>query len=265
MKANSTFSIVLYIFLLSLSSCVTDLFEKEELTPPEVTITNIENNEFNESIIYFTVSVAKNKTTDFIGIAMNTTGSPRTEEGQKLFSGATGDLFINLGALSADTIYYIKAFAGNGSGFAESNVYVYTPAAPVPVSAPCTLNIGQVTDGGSIYTIDNSIAGSRVSRGGGNYGIEATYFSIAGTRVLAFNFQKKPVNGRYMNTTSSEFNQFSDEIYINFFNSEGTFKAGKYVYISIQDDDIADVEFCDLEYEFLGTTYLLSGSFQTRL
>lgn len=254
-----------FIALVFLNSCVADLFNKEELHPPSVSIEKVENNEFNESILYFSVTEDENNDVDFVGISIKKDEPPRTSEGQELYKGTTGNLSVNLGLLSANDLYYVKAYAGNESGFAESEVYQFTPADPVSIEPPCTVNSNIINENSAPHNTFSSFASNNSGGGYGNYGIKTNYSSISGNRSLTFSFQTKPITGRYINTTQRNFDQFSSEIYIHFLGSSGVFKAGKYVYIDIDSNDVATIEFCDLEYEAFNMNFTLSGNFSTKL
>jgi hypothetical protein len=263
MKSTYTFFLLL-VFTSVLTSCRFDLFEDFELSIPSITIDMIENNSFNETVVTFTTKESENRLIEYMGFGLNTEGNPKIDERQTLFSGEIGTFTTNLGILSSDSIYYFIPFAANEDGLFKGTIYEYAVPEPIAIEAPCTVISNTINDGGSNYSVTRS-EGAKFTGASYNYIIVADYFSTSGRRRLQLNFNKKPITARYLTSEYTSFSSKPDGILVTFEATNESFTPNKEVYISIDENDNATIEFCDFEYTFFSTTFDMKGSFTAKL
>ncbi len=250
--------VTLTLIVLSFSSCTFDLFEETGLYYPEVKIITIENNAFNETEVTFSVAESKKEEVSFMGIAKSTNAKPKTHERQDLFQGDLGTFTYTIEGLSSDSTYNFIAFAGNSSGYAESDVYTFAVPDPVPITAPCAIQSNVVKEEGSDYTTSRRLSANRSSKGGAFY-IEATYFAFFTQRQLEFHFPTIPKTGRYTTTTFDKFGGFNTGVLPDFYNSQGAFIGNQFIYVTVA-NNVITVDFCDLEFKSNVQDVKISGS-----
>ena len=92
------------------------------------------------------------------GICWSTSHNPTTNNNHHNLSGATGSFSINMNNLTANTTYYVRAYATNGAGTAYGNEVSFTTLPHVTLPTVTTI---QVTDGGNVIDSGNATVTER--------------------------------------------------------------------------------------------------------
>lgn len=254
---------ILLLFSFILTSCQFDLFEEDEYVLPETTILKVSNNEVNETEITFSVSDPSEYAIAYMGICFNQIGNPATHENQSLFQGERGSFVMKISDLKADSTYYFRSFAANDFGYSESNVISYQIPEPVPIFAPCTINVNTVEEDNVPYSTYSEFASAN-SGNAGNYGVDLMYNNISGQQNLKFSFNSLPTTGIYTTADLSSFSSNNKNVYVNLTNVS-TIQSGAKLYIENINSDSLRLTFCDFKYDQLNNEVNLGGHLKVKI
>lgn len=100
------------------------------------------------------------------GICWSTSHNPTTNNNHHNLSGATGSFSINMNNLTANTTYYVRAYATNGAGTAYGNEVSFTTLPHVTLPTVTTIQVTDIaqttaTGGGNVIDSGNATVTER--------------------------------------------------------------------------------------------------------
>ncbi|MFO7864630.1 MAG: formylglycine-generating enzyme family protein, partial [Salinivirgaceae bacterium] len=117
----------------------------QELTVPSITTTSVSN------ITQTTAISGGNVTSDGFasvtarGVCWNTTGNPTTANNKTTNGTGTGTFISNITGLTANTTYYVRAYATNSKGTSYGNVVQFKTSQELTVPSITTTSISNIT------------------------------------------------------------------------------------------------------------------------
>jgi len=167
MKTKSLLSVlalsaILVIFLFTLTTCK----KKAEDTPPTVTTTTITNITETTATGGGNVTAQGSSSVKARGVCWSTSSDPTTSDSHTTDGSGTGSFTSNINGLTANTPYYVRAYATNSAGTSYGSQVSFTTSGsgtPPTVTTTTITNITQTTatGGGNVTAQGSSLVTAR--------------------------------------------------------------------------------------------------------
>src|SRR4030042_3933200 len=137
-------------------------FTTASATPPEIPTPAITSITKNSAVSGGNVTSAGGTSVTARGVCWSISAGPTTDNDKTTNSSGTGSFSSNITGLTANTLYYVRAYATNSGGTAYGNEITFTTMSDNPV-AP-TVTTAEVT----LVTSNSAVSGGDVTSEGGS-------------------------------------------------------------------------------------------------
>jgi len=134
-------SVILVIFLFTLTTCK----KKAEDTPPTITTTTITNITETTATGGGNVTAQGSSSVTARGVCWSTSSNPTTSSAHTTDGSGTGSFTSNINGLTANTPYYVRAYATNSAGTSYGNQVSFTTTGSITAPTVTTATITNIT------------------------------------------------------------------------------------------------------------------------